>query len=455
MDDMETNSMVRSYSDELDSLIRSTALDTDVQIDTAAFGIGALAPFFLPYLGCDVKSLQAHYGSWVCSVMAARYPQFVQPLSPSLSTDRIKIGIVSHYFYNHSNLKAPIRGWLEQLDRQLFSVHCFHTGEFIDMATETARSISDTFLQSSDIELVATAIREQCIDVLIYPGIGMDTVTLKLAALRLVPVQCSSWGHPVTTGMPTIDYFISSDLMEPPDGDEHYTEKLIRLPHLSIWYEPTEPQQNSFPEFVIPGCEKHDFIYLCSQNLLKYLPRYDFVFPAIAREVENARFVFIASHIGELNDKFLRRLDLAFSTMGLNVNDHVSIILQLDEVGFSTLNSKADIFLDTIEWSGCNTVFESLPFNKPIVTLPGKFMRSRHTYAILKMMNIEDTIASNVDDYISISVRLANDIEYRRDVSARLCRNKHKIYRDRKCIDALERFLVDATGYGKPRELYE
>lgn len=446
MNQAETASMMQTYADELDELIRHTCLETTEQIDNAVDGIGALPPFFLPYLGCDVKVLQAKYGSWICSVMAAKSPRFSHPLPQRSSSDKIKIGVVSNYFHNHSNWKIPIRGWLEQLDREMFSIHCFHTGEINDMATESARSLADSFLQGSDTEAFASAIHEQGFDVLIYPGIGMDTVTLKLAALRLAPVQCASWGHPVTTGMPTVDYFISSDLMEPPDGVGHYTEKLVRLPNLSIWYEPAEQKIDASVNLDIPGLEKHHVVFLCSQNLLKYLPQYDFVFPAIAAAAKNARFIFIASQVSELTEKFMRRLELVFQDRGLNASDHVLVTPHLNAADFSALNARVDIFLDSIEWSGCNTVFESLPFNKPIVTLPGSFMRGRHAYAILKMMGVKDTIAVNTDEYISIAARLAQDKQWRDDISAGISRNKHRIYRDRECISGLEKFLKDVSG---------
>ncbi|MDD2900519.1 MAG: methyltransferase domain-containing protein [Desulfuromonadaceae bacterium] len=446
MNQAETDSMMQAYADELEELIRNTPLVTAEHIDNAVDGIGALAPFFLPYLGGNVKELQAKYGSWICAVMAAKYPQFNHPLAPRSSNGKIKIGIVSNYFHNHSNWKIPIKGWLEQLDRRLFSIYCFHTGDISDNATEAARSLADSFLQSNDTDTLTKTLYEQNFDVLIYPGIGMDTITLKLAALRLAPVQCTSWGHPVTTGLPSIDYYISSDLMEPPDGDVHYSEKLVRLPNLSIWYEPVDPGTEVSSNLVIPGLEKHDVMFLCSQNLLKYLPQYDFVFPAIAGHVQNARFVFIASQVSELTDKFIQRLELAFQSQGLNAADYVSVVPHLDEADFSALNARADIFLDSIEWSGCNTVFESLPFNKPVVTMPGAFMRGRHAYAILKMMGVEETIAANSDEYISIATRVALDKQWRNDVSTGIRRNKHRIYRDRDCITGLEKFLVAVSG---------
>ena len=68
----------------------------------------------------------------------------------------------------------------------------------------------------------------------------MDDMPIKLASLRLAPAQATSWGHPTTSGLPSIDYFLSSELMEPPNADEHYTERLIRLP---MWVGLTENQQ--------------------------------------------------------------------------------------------------------------------------------------------------------------------------------------------------------------------
>jgi len=246
--------------------------------------------------------------------------------------------------------------------------------------------------------------------------------------------------------MSTVDYFISSELMEPPDGDSHYSEKLVRLPNLSIWYEAVEVGLAAPTNAAISALATDKVIFLCCQNLLKYLPRYDFVFPTIAGRVKNARFVFIASPVSELTEKFVQRLERSFSNRGLNAADHITVIPQLGGADFSALNARVDIFLDSIEWSGCNTVFESLPFNKPIVTLPGSFMRGRHAYAILKMMGVEETIAADTDEYVSIATRLALDKHWREEVSAGINRNKQRVYRDRECIAALERFLVDVTG---------
>ena len=50
------------------------------------------------------------------------------------------------------------------------------------------------------------------IDVLVYLDIGMDPATTAWAGARLAPIQVCVWGHPTTTGLPHMDYFISSEL---------------------------------------------------------------------------------------------------------------------------------------------------------------------------------------------------------------------------------------------------
>ena len=100
-----------------------------------------------------------------------------------------------------------------------------------------------------------------------------------------------------------------------------------------------------------------------------------------------------------------------------------------------------DVFLDSIDWSGCNSALESLPHDLPIVTVPGALMRGRHSAAILKMMGITETIAGTVDDYVAIAARLANDPHERQALSRRIAENKQRVYRDRACITALEDFL--------------
>jgi predicted O-linked N-acetylglucosamine transferase (SPINDLY family) len=280
---------------------------------------------------------------------------------------------------------------------------------------------------------------------LIYPEVGMNAVSTRLAAQRLASVQCNSWGHPDTSGLPTLDYYLSSDLMEPPDGQEHYTESLVRLPNLSIHYEPPDPKPVSLhrPDL---GLRPTATIYWCGQSLFKYLPQFDRVFPRIAREVGNCQFVFIKYEPGTyLNDLFFRRLEQAFAAVGLRAADYCVFLPSLDPHRFVAAIGQCDIVLDSIGWSGCNSTLEGLHHDLPVVTMAAPLMRGRHTMAILKMMGVDETITESVDDYVSTAVRLGRDLPWRMAVKDRISKNKHRLYRDSACISALEDFLDRVT----------
>ena len=276
----------------------------------------------------------------------------------------------------------------------------------------------------------------------------MDSASAALAAQRLAPVQCVSLGHPDTTGLPTVDYFLTSDLMEPAGGQDHYTERLIRLPNLSIYYEPFDHQEDSVSRSEI-GLRPAATVYWCGQSLFKYLPQFDQVFPRIARQAGDCQFAFIRYPKGAYGTElFQRRLERAFAGLGLRAADHCVFLPPLDPVRFVATIGQCDIVLDSIGWSGCNSTMEGLTHDLPIVTLAGALMRGRHTTAILEMMGVTETITDTIEDYVAAAVRLSRDVGWRTTIKNKIAANKHRVYRDRSCIAALEDFL-DRVGRAK------
>jgi len=432
------------YHKELLKLRDTISQELSQDIDTAARAVGSLQPFYLTYQGLDDRELQHLYGNLVCQIMASRYPQFADcPPLPSLSFgESIRVGIVSGFFYYHSNWKIRIKGWVENLDKKRINLYGYHTGTKKDKETAIARQGFYRFVEDIySFEDLCSIIREDNLHILIYPEIGMFPKTARLAALRLAPIQCTSWGHPDTSGFPTVDYYLSSDLMEPSEADDHYTEKLIRLPNLSVYYTPfdvpsVDVNRNTF------GLRPTSTIYLCCQSLFKYLPQYDEIYPHIAHQVGDCQFLFIShSKSRWVTEQFRSRINQAFQHFNLNADDYVVFLPFLDFEKYYAMNRLADVYLDSIDWSGCNTTFEALACNLPVVTLPGNLMRGRHSSAILTMIEVTETIATSLDEYVSLAVKLGQDGEWRQYISDKISKNKHLAYRDRACITALEDFL--------------
>jgi len=414
-------------------------------IGELARAIGTSQPFYLAYQQQNDRELRALHGAMMCRIIEAGDPA---PALPARAPGaRVRVGIVSGLFRSHVVWKINIRGWASRLDRNKFEVLGYHTGPIRDAVTDEAAEICGRFIRGPlPREAWREAIAADRLDVLIYPEICMDPVAGWLAPQRLAPVQCATWGHPETSGLATIDYFLSSEAQEPADGQEHYSEKLVRLPNLGIYYEPLEVQklQVERAEF---GLRDGATAFWCPQSLYKYLPQYDFVFPRIAREGGDCQFAFIRfPHGDHVTGLFRKRLDGAFAAFGLSAADHCVFLPPLEQQRFVAASGLCDVFLDSIGWSGCTTTLESLIHDLPIVTLPGALMRGRHTMAMLELMGVTETIAATADDYIAMAVRLARDPEWRRALSNRIGKAKHRLYRDDSCIAALERFLLESAG---------
>ena len=403
-------------------------------------GAGMAQPFLLPYQGYNDRELQRVFGGLVTQVMAARYPaaELAPPPAPG---EPLRIGIVSGYFWQHSVWKVGIRGWVGQLDPQRFQVFGYHTLSKRDDETAYAEAHCHKFVQgpypTSEWRKIILADRPH---VIIYPEIGMNNEAAELAAMRMAPVQCSYLGHPQTSGMPTIDYFLSGELIESPEGEQHYSEQVVRLPNIAFHYEPLKLSPVTVTRAEL-GLRPGATAYWSAQSLFKYLPQHDEVFPRIARDGGDCQFVFIRHPTAGVTEVFKSRLERVFADAGMKADDHCVFMPQVDLNRFAASAAQCDLMLDSIGWSGGNTTLEALAQNLPVVTYEGEFMRGRISAGILRMMGMPETIAGTIDEYVALAARMGADPSWRSALKARVMADKERLYRDRACIAGLEDFL--------------
>ena len=429
------------FDSNLERLIDSTPLDTDVQKAYALKGIQTSTNFYLQYQCRNDLKLQKKYGRFVHRVMAANFPQWAtkKSMPPLLQGDKIRIGYVSTFMCDHT-VGTFLSGWLEHHSKSDFEIYSYHVGRKVDHMTRHLRGLSSHYRYAAgNMQVAARQIAADDLHLLIYTDIGMDPVTTQLAALRLAPIQCKGWGHPVTTGLPTIDYYLSSDLMEPGNADDHYSETLVRLPNLALCYHPPAlPEQpKSRRELGIP---ENRFVFLSTQSIFKYLPQHDDIYPRIAQAVPRAHFVFIGHQSHYATARMQSRLKSSFTAHGLDAGQFCCFTRKLNFSDFLSLNLAADVLLDSLDWSGGKTTLEALSCGLPVVTLPGRFMRGRHAYAMLRMIDVTDTIASDKTAYCDIATRLATEPDFLKDIQARIAANRHRLFRDRTFMTVLETF---------------
>lgn len=444
--------VVREANDDLQS-IRAEAgaeLDSlDRWFDTTRTkeghrAVGVQQPFWVAYQEENNLDVLQRYGRLCARLMATWQDQ--QGLRPRAKrrAGPLRVGIVSRYFRDHSVWNAIVKGWFQHLDRSRFELAAYCLGPDEDAETRYARSRAARFEQGrGDLKQWVEAILEGQPDVLIYPDIGMDPMTVKLASLRLAPAQVASWGHPETTGLPTIDYYLSAEGLEPEGAQANYTERLVALPHLGCFVERARVEAK-VPDLGAWGIDGGVPLLVCPGAPFKYAPQHDWIFPEIARRLGRCRFIFFAHRLPGLSRKLSRRLEGEFARKGLDFGDFVSLVPWQDKAGFYGLMQVADVFLDTIGFSGFNTALQAVECGLPIVTREGRFMRGRLASGILKRMGLAELVVPSEQDYVALAARLAGDAEYRGNIRKRIAESSSVLFGDLAPIRALEDFLVEA-----------
>ncbi len=331
-------------------------------------------------------------------------PELLAPLGPR-RPGRVRVGFASGNLYHNSGGNW-VHGWLRNFDKSEFETFVFKLGPKQDGFSFMLQALADHYyvLTGSPLE-GCRFIRSLDLDYLIYPDLADEGPNFQFAIFRLARRQGLAWGCPFTSGLPTTDDYLSSDLMEPPSADLEYTEKLVRLPNSGMTYY-RYPQGMGVRTRAELGLPEGLLATYC-QNLSKWLPKHDEMMARVVVATGNPLVVFrfgthYAQHVFE-------------SRMAL----HGVRLLWMDMAEpdlFHRIVESCDVSLDAPDWSGGHTSFYTLQFRTPIVTLPSPYLRGRFASAYLKISGVPEMIASSPEEY----VRIATDGELLRSVRERM-----------------------------------
>ncbi|MFI4890370.1 MAG: tetratricopeptide repeat protein [Steroidobacterales bacterium] len=420
--------------------------------------VGCNQPFFLAYQPYNNRGLLGRYGK-LCVEWMASMPSHGQPAAKpgrhggsgkgSAQDLPIRVGFVSAHIRDHSVWNAITKGWVLHLDRQKFASHMFQLDRVSDRETEVARQAATHFVdQPNSLQTWIEAIAGANLDVLIYPEIGMDPMTAQLASLRLAPLQAAAWGHPETTGLPTMDLYLSAQDLEPEDADGNYCERLVRLPSLGVYVEPLDPE---IPDLGLRelGLPRDEPLLLCPGAPFKYSPLHDAVWARIARGLHDGDggwLVFFRSRSESMDELLEQRLRGAFDREGVDFDAHVCLIPALSRPRFFALMQRSALMLDTLGFSGFNTALQAVECGLPVLAHEGQFMRARLASAIMRKLALPELVAQTDEEFIAQAVRLAGDAPARERLSRQIESRRGILFRDLEPVRGLERSLIEATG---------
>jgi len=411
-------------------------LDTQLQYTKKQLinAINSSTNFYLHYQGGDVLELQKHYAHLVERVTHKIYQEFHKEIKIKQSIAFIKIGFISSFFTNHSVSKM-YKNLIQKLDQKFFKRFVYYADNKFDHITNEIKQDADHFFSHTDVDQLINQISKDNLDVLLYLDIGMSPRIQILSSLRLAPIQCNTYGHPVTSGFKNIDYYFSSELMESQNSQKHYSEKLISLPGIGINYDSPNLSIIKKPNILN---KSNATIFLNLQSLFKLLPQDDRIYLDILKKHSNCCFWFLQGEKNSITSIFKERISKLFQKEGHAFEKYSYFHPRCGSEEFLGLVEQSDIILDSFNWSGGNTSLEAISLNKPIVTCPSGFMRGRYTYAILKILDIEETIASSKKEYIEIAVKLASDINFRNFIVNKIKKHKNKLFNDDKPVRFFE-----------------
>ena len=389
------------FADRLDTLVQWTSANPG----KLGEAVGRVQPFYLPYRPVDVTATLCRYGE-LASAEATAY--WKPAVTASRRSDRIRLVVVSGQIrQRHPVWEIILRGLIAHLDPREFEVILYHTGAVVDEETNWARTQVSHFVQGpKPVKAWLSEIADAQPDVLFYPEVGMDPNSCTLAALRLAPLQIAGWGHPVTTGLPTIDWFLSAELLEGPDADQHYREKLIRLPGTGVHTEFSAAQKEPWGG---PDRRKDVIRFALCHQPLKFDPGDDILLVRIAKAVGTAEFwLATPGNMPWTGVKLRERLSAAFRAEGLDPEAYLRATPWLSRGKFLAFLDDMDIYLDCPAFSGYTTAWQALHCGLPIVTLEGPYMRQRLAAGLLRQAGITDGISASHEQYVATAVSWAN-----------------------------------------------
>ena len=398
---------VRELQQQVETLV--AGLNSDEVLDGLRW-----TNFFLAYQGADDRELQRAYGNFVGRAVENGASEWRAEIRSRPARGRLRVGFASAFFHV-GTAGRYFRSWITDLPRDAFEVFVYHLYPGLDDIASEIKARADRFVEFGGTRarpsVIAPVIRDDALDVLVYPELGMDHTTFGLAALRLARWQLAGWGHPVTTGLSTIDRFLTCGEMEPLDADDHYVETLVRLPGIGTHYR--QPVVPAKAERAALGLPDHRVLLLCPQSLFKIHPDNDALFASVLATNPAASLVLFDGRYPAVTNRFMRRLSAALEPFDIAARDRVIVLPALPHDDYLRVNQACDAMLDTLHWSGGNTTLDALACGLPVVTLPGAFMRGRQSAAMLRIVGAEALVARDGASYVEIASRLINDAAWR------------------------------------------
>jgi len=405
--------------------------------------------FLLAYHGLNDKQILqrvADFYEQACPALLYEAPHCARPREVGVKR---RIGFLSKYITRHSvalSFQGIIQALASRNDFELYLIS--HTDADDALIHSTYPTLGERFVRiKNDLAVARDQISKLELDVLVYLDIGMEAFGYFLAYSRLARIQCVSGGHPVTTGISNMDYYLSSDLIEGTDADEHYSEELVRLPFGPL-YLPRPGMPPIMKTRAELGLPLEGSLYICPLLLHKLHPDFDEAIGRILSLDPNGRVVLIADkEFSYRQEKLIERFE---KTLSSQILQRVVFIPWVnDPHDFIAVINSCDVVLDSFHFGLGTTIMPIAVVGTPFVTKPSEYQRGRVGLYYAKLLEMEECVAHTTEEYAQLAVSIARNPNHRLLLKTKFLRNSHVLFENQKAIEDMIKFLSEVVPRGE------
>ena len=263
-------------------------------------------------------------------------------------------------------------------------------------------------------------------------------------------VQVTSLGHPNTSGIKYIDYFITNDIV-PHQPSSRYTERLIKFSRLPFNY-PT-PKINEF-KLTSKNLINYDdkFLIGLTQTLFKLHPDFDQVLESILMKIKNSYLILIKDKYDYRTEELKKR----WKKQSNLLLDRSIFLNRMSQDDFINTTKNCHIILDPFYFGGGNTFYEAMAFGIPFITYPFS-QRGSLVASGYKQMGVKNPpIATSPEDYINWCKKYADNSLFLKNTKNELKeRAKKYLFNDNEIYKEYYSFFTEAVKIGRQGEFLE
>jgi predicted O-linked N-acetylglucosamine transferase (SPINDLY family) len=318
---------------------------------------------------------------------------------------RLRLGYYSADFHSHATafLMAEL---IERHHRDEFEVIAFSFGpEHDDDMRQRLVSAFDRFIDvraRSDKE-IAQLSRQLEVDIAIDLKGFTAHQRAGIFSHRAAPIQVSYLAYPGTMGAPYIDYLIADPTLIPEPAREHYSEKIVYLPHS---YQVNDRHRHiSGHEFSREelGLPPEGFVFCCFNASYKITPGMFDIWMRLLRAVPGSVLWLLDYNATAVNN--LRKEALA---RGVDAGRLV-FARRVPLPEHLARHRAADLFLDTLPCNAHTTASDALWAGLPVLTRLGESFAARVAGSLLNAIGLPELITHHAAEYEATALELARD----------------------------------------------